>query len=103
MFIDSAGRNYRKDEYIEQIQDYVDFKANDEVYCVLSLTSKQKDLEDIYSRFSKLNINRVIFTKIDETTQFGPIYNLWNKYKFKMSYLTNGQNVPDDIQDASPD
>lgn len=103
VFIDSAGRNYRKDEYIEQIKEYVNCEEEDEVYCVLSLTSKQKDLEDIYTRFSQLDIKKVIFTKVDETTQFGPIFNLWNKHKFQISYLTHGQSVPDDIQDVSPE
>ncbi|WP_175615296.1 flagellar biosynthesis protein FlhF, partial [Piscibacillus halophilus] len=68
VFIDSAGRNYRKDEYMDELKEYVNFHEDEEIYCVLSLTSKQKDLEDIYSRFSQLKIDRVIFTKLDETT-----------------------------------
>ncbi|GEL75860.1 flagellar biosynthesis protein FlhF [Tenuibacillus multivorans] len=103
VFIDSAGRNYLKDEYINRIQDFVTFGENEEIYCVLSLTSKQKDLDQIFQRFSKLNIDRVIFTKADETSQFGTIYNLWKKYKFKISYITFGQSVPDDIQEATPE
>ncbi|TFB23195.1 flagellar biosynthesis protein FlhF [Filobacillus milosensis] len=103
IFIDSAGRNFRKDEYINQVKDFVEFSENEEIYCVLSLTSKSKDLEDIFTRFNQLNVNRVIFTKADETSQYGAIFNLWNKHKFKISYVTYGQSVPDDIQEASPE
>ncbi|RPF55978.1 flagellar biosynthesis protein FlhF [Aquisalibacillus elongatus] len=103
VFIDTAGRNYRKDEYINQVKEIISFNKDEEIYCVLSLNSKYKDLEDIFNRFSTLGINRVIFTKADETTQFGPIYNLWNDHRFKISYLTYGQSVPDDIKEASPE
>ncbi|WP_017185289.1 flagellar biosynthesis protein FlhF [Alkalibacillus haloalkaliphilus] len=102
IFVDTAGRNFRNSEFIEQIDELIDFNDEDELYCVLSLTSKEQDMIDIYNNFKELPINQVIFTKVDETNHYGPILNLWDRYKFKVRYITTGQDVPDDIEKASP-
>ncbi|GEN44936.1 flagellar biosynthesis protein FlhF [Alkalibacillus haloalkaliphilus] len=102
ILVDTAGRNFRNSEYIEQIDELIDFNEQDELYCVLSLTSKEQDMVDIYNNFKALPINQVIFTKVDETNHYGPILNLWHRYKFNISYITTGQDVPDDIEKASP-
>ncbi|MDV2580618.1 flagellar biosynthesis protein FlhF [Alkalibacillus haloalkaliphilus] len=102
ILVDTAGRNFRNNEYIEQIDELIDFNEQDELYCVLSLTSKEQDMVDIYNNFKALPINQVIFTKVDETNHYGPILNLWHRYKFNISYITTGQDVPDDIEKASP-
>ncbi|PKR78638.1 flagellar biosynthesis protein FlhF [Halalkalibacillus sediminis] len=103
VLVDSAGRNYHKKEYIDQVKELIDFTDDDQLFCVLSLTSKEKDLQQIYQKFSDLPINKVIFTKADETSQFGSIYNLWSEYSFEISYITHGQNVPDDFKKATSD
>ncbi|MDQ0350639.1 flagellar biosynthesis protein FlhF [Alkalibacillus filiformis] len=103
IFIDTPGRNFRKNEYIEQIHQLIEFGEDDELYCVLSLTSKEQDMVDIYNNFKALPINQVIFTKADETSLYGPILNLWSRYDFKIAYLTTGQDVPDDIEEATVD
>ncbi|WP_188205823.1 flagellar biosynthesis protein FlhF [Alkalibacillus aidingensis] len=103
IFIDSAGRNFRKTEYIDQVKELIHFEDHDELYGVLALTGKEQDLDEIYGQFTQLPINKVIFTKADETSQYGMIYNLWNKYRFSIAYITYGQDVPEDIQKASPE
>ncbi|MDC7278216.1 flagellar biosynthesis protein FlhF [Butyrivibrio fibrisolvens] len=69
-----------------------------EVYLVLSATTKHKDLVDIadtYMEFTKFNL---IFTKLDETKCLGNIFNLKLHTGASLSYITTGQNVPDDIE-----
>ncbi|SHI85234.1 flagellar biosynthesis protein FlhF [Pseudobutyrivibrio xylanivorans] len=69
-----------------------------EVYLVLSATTKHKDLIDIadtYMEFTKFNL---IFTKLDETKCLGNIFNLKLYTGAPLSYITTGQNVPDDIE-----
>ena len=51
----------------------------------------------ITDNFSKFNLDKVLFTKMDETDSYGAIVNLFNDFPLKLSYVTNGQNVPDDI------
>jgi flagellar biosynthesis protein FlhF len=73
-----------------------------ETYLVLSLTAKQRDMEDIFTQFSSINIDKFIFTKADETSSYGSMYNMINKYNKGVAYMTNGQNVPDDMIAVSP-
>ncbi|SHO81312.1 Flagellar biosynthesis protein FlhF [hydrothermal vent metagenome] len=65
---------------------------------LLSATSKYEDLQDIYNSFSFLDLDSVIFTKLDETNHIGSIINfLIDNPNIPVSYLSNGQSVPKDI------
>ena len=78
-------------------------KANKDIekHLVLSSTTKHRDAEEILNRFMPCEPERVIFTKTDETSSLGLIMNLLYKKKITLSYVTNGQSVPDDITPAS--
>jgi len=58
---------------------------------------------DSAERFGIMDYGSIIFTKIDECTRFGPIYDVVDQVGKPVSYLTNGQNVPQDIEVAEPD
>ncbi|OOE11916.1 flagellar biosynthesis protein FlhF [Fictibacillus arsenicus] len=100
VLVDSAGRNFLNRFYIEELQRIVHFDKDMKNYLVLSLTSKYKDMETIYSQFKSLPVHKVIFTKKDETTTFGAILNLSINHGVPIGYITNGQNVPDDMFEA---
>src|SRR5699024_9837937 len=102
ILVDTAGRNYREDKYIEEMKETVQLKENGETYLVLSLTAKPKDLFDIQQQFKKLPIKEIIFTKIDETRQFGSILSIMKAMNKGAAYITNGQNVPDDLMKPTP-
>ena len=72
-----------------------------ETYLVLSLTSKSRDMKIITEHFNKYQLDKVIFTKLDETESYGPLFNLLKEFPLGLSYLSNGQNVPDDLLMAS--
>jgi len=97
IYVDTAGRNYREEKFITNLKETINLSSNSKTYLVLTLTAKQKDVLDIFNRFHQLNIDNIIFTKIDETTQYGSIINIALNYKVKIGYLTNGQDVPNDI------
>ena len=101
IFIDTAGRNYRNAYYIKELENVIDFNEALDTYLVLSLTSKQRDMEEVYSRFAGIPVKQFIFTKMDETSNIGPMYNMIAKYQKGVAYITNGQSVPDDIMTAS--
>ncbi|WHY99177.1 flagellar biosynthesis protein FlhF [Peribacillus simplex] len=101
VFIDTAGRNFRNPQYVKDLNEIIHFTDEMETYLVLSLTSKQKDIEDIYRQFATIPIKQVIFTKADETSTFGPIFNFIHTHKLGAAYITDGQNVPDDIEIAT--
>lgn len=101
VFIDTAGRNFRNQQYVNELKEVIDFSEEMETFLVLSLTSKVKDMHEIYKQFSTINIERFIFTKKDETSQYGAMINLMSAYNKGIAYIAIGQNVPDDIVEAS--
>ncbi|OIJ13147.1 flagellar biosynthesis protein FlhF [Anaerobacillus alkalilacustris] len=101
VLVDSAGRNYLNELYINELKKVIDFDEEMETYLVLSLTSKYRDMVTIFEQFSKININKIVFTKKDETFSRGAMINLIHENKVGVSYITNGQSVPDDIVEAS--
>lgn len=103
VLVDSAGRNFLNRFYIEELQRIVNFDKDMKNYLVLSLTSKYKDMETIYNQFKSLPVHKVIFTKKDETKTLGAMINLPILNGMGVGYVTNGQNVPDDMFEATAD
>ncbi|QDX94981.1 flagellar biosynthesis protein FlhF [Brevibacillus laterosporus] len=98
IFIDTAGRNYRNDEFVNKIKEYLQWEEMSEHLLVMSLTSKFADMQAIVEQFKDVPISQVILTKADETLHYGPILSLLEQFDLPLSYLTTGQNVPDDIE-----
>ncbi|MCG7407477.1 flagellar biosynthesis protein FlhF [Paenibacillus sp. ACRRX] len=102
ILMDTAGRNYRNDMHVNEINSMLKPVEGSETFLVLSLTSKTEDMMAIINRFAKHTIDRIIFTKADETDTCGSIVNLTDKTDIPFSYVTCGQNVPDDIKSFEP-
>lgn len=103
IFIDTAGRNYREEQYVQDLKELIDFNREMDSYLVLSMTGKEKDMESIIHQFSTVPIEKFIFTKLDETNSIGSMLNLMIKYKKGLAYYTDGQEVPEDIVEGSFD
>ncbi|WP_112180860.1 flagellar biosynthesis protein FlhF [Paraliobacillus zengyii] len=101
VLVDTAGRNFRDPKYIAELGKVVDLEHDIDTYLVLSLTTKSSDLDVIYNQFENIPIKKLIFTKKDETGTYGAILNLTLKYQIGVAYLTDGQDVPDNIEEAS--
>lgn len=78
--------------------DAVDPKYHTEIYLVLSATTKYRDLLEIVDIYHEIADYKLIFTKLDETTAYGNLLNVKLYSGADLSYMTNGQNVPDDIE-----
>lgn len=98
ILIDTAGRSPHNEDQMTELVNFIEAANPDETCLVLSATTRTSDLQDALSRFGTLNIDKIIFTKLDETTCYGPILNVIARTKKRISYVTNGQNVPDDIE-----
>ncbi len=99
ILIDTAGSSQYDIEKIESINEY-QHKLQDielEKVLVLPANVKKNDLIEIYDKYAILGINNIIFTKLDETRSFGNIISFAYKIKKSISYLSIGQNVPDDL------
>ncbi|WP_405172385.1 flagellar biosynthesis protein FlhF [Paenibacillus sp. FSL H8-0280] len=97
IFMDTAGRNYRNELLVSELQSLLAPVENSETFLVMSMTSKSADMVQITEHFSKYGLDKVIFTKMDETGSCGPLFNLLHRFPLKLAYVANGQNVPDDL------
>lgn len=97
ILVDTAGRNFRDEKYVQELQKIMGDYENIATYLVLALTAKSKDLNDIYDQFYQIPLEALIFTKIDETTQYGSMLNIVLHKQIGIAYATNGQDVPDNI------
>lgn len=97
IYMDTTGRNYKDAEYRTSIMEYMNLPIESDQYLVLSLTTKYEDLQLLLDEFSESPVNRLILTKFDETTSYGSILNIAYKYPYQLTYITNGQSVPEDI------
>jgi flagellar biosynthesis protein FlhF len=107
ILIDTAGRSHKNELHMSELKGFLCFQelesAPIENILVLSAAGKNEDLLDIVEKYSnEVEINKIIFTKLDETSTFGTVLNVCQQAKKSLSYLTTGQNVPDDIELANP-
>ncbi|MCC2249264.1 MAG: flagellar biosynthesis protein FlhF [Bacillota bacterium] len=102
IFVDTAGRNFRDEKYVKQMKQDTKSNLESDTYLVLSLTAKPRDISEIYDQFEEISIKEVILTKIDETSQFGSILNIALGKQIGIGYITNGQDVPEDLIYPSP-
>lgn len=100
LLIDTSGHSHQNGEQKEAICEFIHVLGEEiekEVYLVVSATTKYKDLTGIADAYKGIDDYKIIFTKLDETTALGNLYNLRLYTGASMSYVTCGQNVPDDI------
>ena len=103
ILIDTVGSSQHDKEKIEKLSSFlkVESFAEINVNLVLSAITKYEDLTDIYNNFSILPIDTFIFTKLDETRNYGNMFSLLLDTKKPVSYFSIGQEVPDDLMEAN--
>ena len=100
ILIDTAGRSQHNEYQMRELEEFLRVNPRIEKHLVISATTKFTDARQIMNKFSKVEPDRIIFTKIDETGSLGMIINLLRDNSYSLSYLTTGQSVPDDIERA---
>jgi len=103
ILVDTAGRSSKNAEQINELKTFLDAIRPLEIYLVLDVNTKNKDLIAIVDKYSILKYSKLVFTKADETYSLGSILNVVEATELPVAYVTNGQNVPDDIIPGEPD
>lgn len=103
ILVDTTGRSSKNQMQISELRAFISKVKTDNIHLVISATTKNKDISAITEGFRALNYKNTIITKLDETTVYGSIINIIYKAKTPVSFLTVGQNVPDDIAELSVD
>ena len=101
ILIDTAGRSPRDEPHIAELAECLAAARPDQVHLVLSTTSRETAIREAIENFSPLGAKHLIFTKLDEAVGLGVMLNVLNSVDMRLSYLTNGQAVPNDIEEGS--
>lgn len=103
ILIDTPGRSYNDKSQCKEIVSLVNEAQPDEVFLLLNTTSSMRHSKQVISTYGQMKDYKLIFTKIDESPVFGNILNVRQLTDKKLSYITTGQSVPDDIEVADID
>ncbi len=104
IFVDSAGHSHRNEELLLKQKEFLKTAEGRDprIFLVLSATTKYKDLKKIADNYREISDYQLIFTKLDETGEYGNLYNMKCESGAPIAYITYGQNVPDDIEAFNP-
>ena len=100
VLVDTPGRSQHNQPMLEEMADFMREVPSRTLYLAVSAASKYRDMLDVVSHFGTVPIDGIIITKLDETVSFGPILNLASEIGQPLTYYTNGQDVPADINVA---
>lgn len=102
ILVDTPGRARPDDGYLKQIPEAIPDQAL-ETNLLINATGSVDHLENIVTAYSRFRISNLIITKIDESRKFGMLYDIISRTNRPVTYLTCGQNVPQDIEVVSVD
>jgi len=104
ILIDTAGMGQRDLRLVKHLTTLV---SNSRVrirnYLVLAANSQQQVMQENVDRFRKIPLSGCIYTKLDESVSIGEIISTSIHNGLSISYLTDGQRVPEDIKVANAD
>lgn len=105
IFVDTAGHSHKNEEQMDKMKSFLGTVGDDadyQTFLVLSATTKYRDLRKIADSYRDTADYQLIFTKLDETTTLGSLFNMRMYTDAPIAYVTSGQNVPDDIERFNP-
>ncbi len=101
ILIDTAGRSPRDELKIQELKSLLNEANVDEVHLVMSLTASVRSIKMTCDQFSSVNPTSLILTKLDEAAGAGSLLSVSRQVNLPFSYLTTGQDVPEDIEPAN--
>lgn len=102
LLIDTTGRPSHNRYQLGELKAYLDVLETVDVWLVVNATTKNQDMRRIIDDYRMTGYSHMIITKIDETSSPGSIANAAYYGQLPVTYITNGQDVPDDIEEANP-
>jgi len=101
ILIDTAGRSHKNKSQFEELKEFVEASKADEIFLVMSASTSLRNCREILQAYSFIKDYKIILTKADEVPELGIVLNIKYLSDKKLSYITNGQNVPDDIEEVN--
>lgn len=101
ILVDTTGRSSKNMMQISELRAFIEKIKEKSVHLVMSASTKNKDIETIIKGYTILEYENIIITKLDETSTYGSILTILDKGKEPISFITTGQDVPDDIKEGN--
>ncbi|MBN1799292.1 MAG: flagellar biosynthesis protein FlhF [Spirochaetales bacterium] len=102
ILIDTIGKSQKDYKKLAEMKELLASCGNNtSTILAVSATTKYKDLEEILQQYEPFKYVSIIITKLDETSQIGNIISIAAEKKKSISFVTDGQKVPQDIEKAS--
>jgi flagellar biosynthesis GTPase FlhF len=101
ILVDTAGRSPR-DDGAADILDALSQRSGVRRHLVLPATTPAPQARRILQRFAVSRPDRLVITRLDEVDTLAPLVDVLATSGLPVSYLAHGQNVPDDLQRATP-
>jgi flagellar biosynthesis protein FlhF len=100
VLIDTAGRSPGDEGRLGELAGFLEAAAPDETHLVLSANTSERQLARVAERFARLAPDRLVLSKLDETDGLGVIVAACQHTGLPLSYVSTGQEVPDDFEPA---
>jgi flagellar biosynthesis protein FlhF len=101
ILVDTPGRSQHDVAALAELGDYLSVVPDKLVHLTLAAGTQYDDMWRTVEAFRSLEVDSLIFTKLDETSSLGPAYTLACETGLPLSYFTTGQCVPEDIEAAT--
>ena len=103
ILIDTPGISRNEKMLFRKVQDLLRIIRSLEIQLVVSATTRRKDFNLMVDRFKPMNVKNLIFTRLDDVTEYGDIINYLIETGIPASYFSNGAQVPENIEVATLD
>ena len=103
ILIDTPGISRKEDVLLRRIQDLLQSVRSAEIHLLMNATTREKEFKGILDRFKPMNINSLIFTRMDDSTEYGELINQLIDTRIPASYFADGPQIPENIEVATLD
>ena len=101
ILIDTPGYAAGEMEEASELARFLSHHSAIEIHLVAPASMRAADLSRMVDRFGIFSPTRLIFTQMDEASTFGAVVSESVRSGKRVSFLTNGQQIPDDIEPAT--
>lgn len=101
VLIDTPGVNYHQNGWVKKLRELVTSSRGIEYHLVISAQARDEEVSRLIRRLRGLPLSALLFSKLDEASNFGVIFNQTVSTGLPLSYFTTGQRVPEDVEGAT--
>jgi len=103
VLVDSPGRSIGDEASMAELERLFGNGRPGDNHLVLAANTHSEDLKRMGERFSQVGLDGLIFTKLDEASRIGVVFEVHMDLGVPLSYLTVGQKIPGDLEVAVPE